>query len=69
MDFIFFGYFLIKKLEGKFILSPTVGLIGFSAMKKTVNKDDKSITGEEGTKDGKSKEIKVGKSKVAKEGK
>ncbi len=60
---------MIKKPEGKFILSPTAGLIGFSALKKAVNKDEKSVTREEGTKHGKSKEIKVGKSKVAKEGK
>jgi hypothetical protein len=39
-----FGYFVIKKLEGKFILSPTIGLIGFSVLKKVVNKDEKSIT-------------------------
>jgi hypothetical protein len=32
-----FGYFVIKQLEGKFILSPTTGLIGFFALKKAMN--------------------------------
>jgi hypothetical protein len=50
-------------------LSPTSEVIGFSIFKKVINKDAKSTSGEEGTKHGKSKEIEVEKSKVAKKAK
>jgi hypothetical protein len=57
----------IKKPKRKFILSPTIEVIGFFVVKITINKDAKSIGGKKRINHGKSKEIKVEKSKVAKE--
>jgi len=59
---------VIKKLERKFILSLVAKVIGFFDLKKAMNKDIKSIIRGKKTKHKKSKEIKVGKFKVAKEG-
>jgi len=57
----------IKKPKRKFILSPTIEVIGFFVVKITINKDAKSIGGKKRINHGKSKEIEVEKSKVAKE--
>lgn len=68
MEGFFLRLFHDKKLEGKFILSLIAKIIVFFALKKAMNKDVKSVIGEKGTNHEKSKEIKVGKFKVAKEG-
>jgi hypothetical protein len=46
----FLWLFHYKKPKGKFILSFITKVIGFSALKKLVNKNAKSIGGKEGTK-------------------
>jgi hypothetical protein len=61
-----FGCFMIKKPKRKFILNLIVEVIGFFTLKKAMNKDAKSICGEEGIMHEKSKEIEVEKFKVAK---
>jgi hypothetical protein len=57
----------VKKPKRKFILSPATEVIVFFVVKITINKDAKSIGGEERINHGKSKKIEVEKSKVAKE--
>jgi hypothetical protein len=57
MEFFFLWLFHDKKPIGKFILNPTIQLIGFFALKKIVNKDAKSTCVKEGTKHMKCKEI------------
>jgi hypothetical protein len=57
----------VKKPKRKFTLNPTTEIIGFFDVKKTINKDAKSIGGEERINHRKCKEIEVEKSKVAKE--
>jgi hypothetical protein len=61
--------FCDKKPKGKFLLSPTIEVIGFYTLKTYINKNAKSTSVEEGTKHKKSKEIEVEKSKVTKEAK
>jgi hypothetical protein len=56
----------VKKPKRKFILNPTTEVIGFFDVKITINKDAKSIGGEERINHGKSKEIEVEKSKLQK---
>jgi hypothetical protein len=68
MEGFFLQLFRDKKLERKFILSLVAEVIRFFDLKKVMNKDIKSIIRGEKTKHKKSKEIKVGKFKVAKEG-
>ncbi len=68
MEGFFLQLFRDKKLERKFILSLVAEVIRFFDLKKVMNKDIKSIIRREKTKHKKSKEIKVGKFKVAKEG-
>jgi hypothetical protein len=58
-----------KKPKRKFISNPTSEVIRFFTLKKVINKDAKSTSGEKGIKHGKFKEIEVEKSKVVKEAK
>jgi hypothetical protein len=55
MEGFFLWLFCDKQPKGKFILSFIAEVIGFSTLKKLVNKNAKSIGGKEGTKHGKFK--------------
>ncbi len=59
MKRFFLQLFCDKKPRGKFILNPTIQFIGFSTLKKTMNRDAKSTCGKEGTNHGKFKEIEI----------